>query len=346
MPEDDERTEGEDLFEDLDKFFAPIQDVDWPEPKKAGGPPANGRTSPRSRPPRRRRKPPKRAQLPGGVRDHDRGQARSARAPGRGAWGGRGGRRPVRRRVAADLRRLHRGARRGRVRGPGETEEGVGSYLFETDEEDEARGEEGEAEPLPRPQQRYVERPGRSPAEDEVIREEAPDLEAVEAAADHFESVRDEVGWRPRPPLRPTEQVAIAGAARRDESAEEAARTGSAARASADPAGRPTAMEVGGEREEAAERNVPTAFLTGIVLRRSRSARSCSGPGRSRSSRASWSCSRRASSTSRCRSVTTSRPPRSAWSPARSCSAPATTEARTRCSPLWRCRCSARSCGS
>jgi hypothetical protein len=23
--------EGEDLFEDLDKFFAPIQDVDWPE---------------------------------------------------------------------------------------------------------------------------------------------------------------------------------------------------------------------------------------------------------------------------------------------------------------------------
>ena len=24
-------SEGEDLFEDLDKFFAPIQDVDWPE---------------------------------------------------------------------------------------------------------------------------------------------------------------------------------------------------------------------------------------------------------------------------------------------------------------------------
>ena len=32
MPEDEERNgEGEDLFEDLDKFFAPIQDVDWPE---------------------------------------------------------------------------------------------------------------------------------------------------------------------------------------------------------------------------------------------------------------------------------------------------------------------------
>ena len=35
MPEDDERTESEDLFEDLDKFFAPIQDVDWPEPSKS-----------------------------------------------------------------------------------------------------------------------------------------------------------------------------------------------------------------------------------------------------------------------------------------------------------------------
>jgi phosphatidate cytidylyltransferase len=34
MP-DDER-ESEDLFEDLDKFFAPIKDVDWDEPEEAG----------------------------------------------------------------------------------------------------------------------------------------------------------------------------------------------------------------------------------------------------------------------------------------------------------------------
>ncbi len=32
MAEGEGRNEGgEDLFEDLDKFFAPIQDVDWPE---------------------------------------------------------------------------------------------------------------------------------------------------------------------------------------------------------------------------------------------------------------------------------------------------------------------------
>ncbi|MEX2421681.1 MAG: hypothetical protein WD670_07680 [Actinomycetota bacterium] len=34
MAEDEERGEGEELFEDLDKFFAPIQDVDWPEPSQ------------------------------------------------------------------------------------------------------------------------------------------------------------------------------------------------------------------------------------------------------------------------------------------------------------------------
>src|SRR5262245_66073007 len=34
MP-DDER-DSEDLFEDLDKFFAPIKDVDWDEPEEAG----------------------------------------------------------------------------------------------------------------------------------------------------------------------------------------------------------------------------------------------------------------------------------------------------------------------
>lgn len=40
MPEDEERGEGgEELFEDLDKFFAPIQDVDWPE---STDPPASG----------------------------------------------------------------------------------------------------------------------------------------------------------------------------------------------------------------------------------------------------------------------------------------------------------------
>ena len=340
------------LFEDLDKFFARSRTSTGPSPRRLAVPP-NGRTSPRSRPPRRRRKPPEADAAPVAFETttEDKPDQPELPAEERGAgeedvdlfadeW-----------RRTSDVSTEERGASPG---ASGETEEGVGSYLFETDEEDEElEGEEGRSGAAPAPQQlrRDPGRPEPLSAEDEVIREEAPDLEAVEAAADHFaESVRDEVEVEASRPLEPTEQVAIAallGDEDEEESAEEAARTvGSAARASADQLAGADGDGVGGEREEAAERNVPTAFLTGIVLAALGSARSCSGPGRSRSSRASWSCSRRASSTSRCRSVTTSRPPRSAWSPARSCSAPATTGARTRCSPLWRCRCSARSCGS
>jgi phosphatidate cytidylyltransferase len=166
----------------------------------------------------------------------------------------------------------------GETEQPDETEEGVGSYLFETDEEDV--GLEGEEEEdASAPQQRYVEIPDdREPlsAEDEVIREEAPDLEAVEAAADHFaESVRDEVDVEDETiPPDPTEEVAIAALLGDEDeggSAEEAsART---VRVGGEGYGgpswqEPTAMEVGGEaeREKAGERNVPTAFLTGIVL--------------------------------------------------------------------------------
>jgi phosphatidate cytidylyltransferase len=38
---DDKRDGSDDLFEDLDKFFAPIQDVDWPEPDEPAPPPAS-----------------------------------------------------------------------------------------------------------------------------------------------------------------------------------------------------------------------------------------------------------------------------------------------------------------
>jgi len=32
----DDKRDGDDLFEDLDKFFAPIKDVDWDEPASTG----------------------------------------------------------------------------------------------------------------------------------------------------------------------------------------------------------------------------------------------------------------------------------------------------------------------
>jgi phosphatidate cytidylyltransferase len=37
----DDKREGDELFEDLDKFFAPIKDVDWDEPEEAGPRPPN-----------------------------------------------------------------------------------------------------------------------------------------------------------------------------------------------------------------------------------------------------------------------------------------------------------------
>ena len=46
MP-DDER-DSEDLFEDLDKFFAPIEDVDWDEPEEGAAAPSATSTEERS----------------------------------------------------------------------------------------------------------------------------------------------------------------------------------------------------------------------------------------------------------------------------------------------------------
>jgi hypothetical protein len=46
VAEDEDRTEGEELFEDLEKFFAPIQDVDWPGRPRPGPGPSARRASP------------------------------------------------------------------------------------------------------------------------------------------------------------------------------------------------------------------------------------------------------------------------------------------------------------
>jgi phosphatidate cytidylyltransferase len=284
VPEDDERTEGEDLFEDLDKFFAPIQDVDWPEPKPAGGPPERPQEPGTEEPAAEDESPeagrgstmafettpedePDQPELPAEEGEEgDEGVDRFA-----DEW----------RRSAADEEEAEAEAEAGEAEDVEETDEGVGSYLFETGEEDEGlegEGLEGEEEAPAAPQRTYVEIPAdREPlsAEDEVIREEAPDIEAVEAAADHFaESVRDEVqveGETAAP--EPTQEVAIAALLGEDE--EEGAEEASARTVRVGGEGfggpswqEPTAMEVGGEaeREEAAGRNIPLAFITGIVL--------------------------------------------------------------------------------
>ena len=155
-----------------------------------------------------------------------------------------------------------------------EEQDGVGSFLFEAEAEgydvDEAAGEAGSGG--------YVDLPGDEPGvaeliEETVVVEDAPDIEAVEAAADHFaESVRDEVQVEPEAPVpQPTEEVAIAQLLG-EEGATDDAETTRTVRVGAEGFGgpswqEPTAIEVGADSERAGPgRDVPTAFITGIVL--------------------------------------------------------------------------------
>jgi phosphatidate cytidylyltransferase len=239
VPEDEEKTEGEDLFEDLDKFFAPIQDVDWPESSEPTTSQATPARQERSEP----QEPEPASETPGDI------QEGTGDAPGESEP------------AAAHAE--------GEDADAGE----VDAFLLEAEgyEEDEV-GSGAD----------YVELPGDESEDAEVAEleetpaaEEPPDIEAVEAAADHFaESVRDEVTVEPEPEApNPTEEVAIAELLGDEEATAagepEAART---VRVGQEGFGgpswqEPTAIEVGGEPERAGPgRDLPTAFITGLVL--------------------------------------------------------------------------------
>ena len=272
MPEDEKGTEGEDLFEDLDKFFAPIQDVDWPESSEGKG---SGATQGSDRPtePAPTEHAPTEPEQP--EREEDAGRSST---------------------MAFETQPEDDGAEEAGALEPDaaepsgggelftapetpsdaevEEEDGVGSFLFEAEAEgydaDEGGGEAGSGG--------YVDLPDDEPGvaeliEETVVVEEAPDIEAVEAAADHFaESVRDEVEVEPEALApQPTEEVAIAQLLG-EEGATDDAETTRTVRVGAEGFGgpswqEPTAIEVGADSERAGPgRDVPTAFITGIVL--------------------------------------------------------------------------------
>lgn len=231
MPEGDKK---DDLFEDLEKFFAPVQDVDWPEST---------------------------TQAP--VREHreDEEVLEVPEAPGAGPTEGQ----------------------EGLFESPPEEEPSAGEAWAEEEPgpvEEEA--EEISAESLTRPPAEYVDLPG--PAEESgeeevvaetvVVEEEEPSEEAVEAAAEHFaESVRDEVELESEP--ESTLADVFAGTQEEEEIEtypEEPADAGRVARVGAEGLGgpswqEPTTYEVGGEEGiRRTGRDVPAAFLTGLVL--------------------------------------------------------------------------------
>lgn len=290
MAEDEGRDEGEDLFEDLDKFFAPIQDVDWPEPTGRPGPEPEPQGHERDRSgqvPRqegadRGSTPPVEPPTEVPVQESAEHEAEGA-TPGTSA----AGEPPSEEAPGPGTPEESAGARpdeREQDQGDEVPDDGVGSYLFEAEAEDYERGEDGGEEEGPAEAgapSGYVDVPG--PQEEaevaelvEETREEPPDIEAVEAAADHFaESVRDEVRIEPEPESvgRPTEEVAMVELLEEDDAqGHEEAEGPRTVRVGAEGFGgpswqEPTAIEVGTEAEgRGPGRNVPTAFLTGLVL--------------------------------------------------------------------------------
>jgi phosphatidate cytidylyltransferase len=281
VPEDEDRTEGEDLFEDLDKFFAPIQDVDWPESSEGKGSEQASGTEGRDGP------SPVEPEQPE-ERSPETEEAAAAEPDARESSGGDEVFPAQESTSEAEVEPEVGSEVEPEVEGE---QGGVGSFLFEAEAESYDVDEGAEAG-----SGGYVDLPGDEPGVAELIEEtetvvvpevapenvpenvpgnleDAPDIEAVEAAADHFaESVRDEVQVEPGAPApQPTEEVAIAQLLGEEGGADEA-ETSRPVRVGAEGFGgpswqEPTAIEVGAEPERAGPgRDVPTAFLTGLVL--------------------------------------------------------------------------------
>jgi phosphatidate cytidylyltransferase len=257
VPEDEERGQGEQIFEDLDKFFAPIQDVDWPESTDDPSPGTGSRAAPRSE-----ETAGSEADPPLRIEDVDEDETETSSVDQEDVFAS----------SPTDTERDE----------PDDDADGVSAYLLESDA-DEGEGITQEA--LSRAPGAYVDLPGPDENDDEPVVAEldepsaatdrAPDLESVEAAADRFaQSVRDEVNVD-APSGGATEEIQIAALLGDEEDEEveparvEASRT---VRLGSEGLGgpswqEPTALEVGADSERvSAGRDVPMAFLTGLVL--------------------------------------------------------------------------------
>ena len=254
MPEDEERGQGEQLFEDLDKFFAPIQDVDWPESTDDRSVEAGSRAAPRSE-----ETAGSEAEPPLRIEDVDEDETETSSIGQEDVF------------ASPSTEREE----------PSDDADGVSAYLLESEADDD---DAITREALSRAPGAYVDLPSPDENDDEPVVAEldepsaatdrAPDLESVEAAADRFAaSVRDEVNVGA--PSGATEEIQIAALLGDEEDEEveparvEASRT---VRLGSEGLGgpswqEPTALEVGADTERvSAGRDVPMAFLTGLVL--------------------------------------------------------------------------------
>ena len=249
--EGNEREKTDELFEDLDKFFAPIKDVEWPEPEEetpsASAPSGEGHVDVQAPP-----EPAERITIPEEPEESEEPE--------------------------------------GSPPAFGESEEPAAAepeHVWVGAEEPVQLPEEGPEAEWPSPAEReglardFAEEPEAPPAfeePEEIVPEQAPSEEAVERAVEHFAgSVRDEVEG----PGRSTEELPIVdvfadeeeeGLEEEGEVAAEEPSPPRTVKVGAEGLGgpswqEPTTVEVGVELDRRmGERDVPAAFLTGLVL--------------------------------------------------------------------------------
>jgi phosphatidate cytidylyltransferase len=234
VPEGDKK---DDLFEDLDKFFAPIQDVDWPENPS---PPPPGEQAP--------------PDTDTGVIDEPDDSSRAGSIP-----------------------RQEDPFEESSPSGAGSEESvwGEGEEAAEISEETFGRAPSAYVD-LPGPSEEAEEEPEiESPVREASAEDEEPSPEAVEAAAEHFaRSVRDEADLDLEDE---TSLPELLGGGEEDVAAEIEEPVGSGRATGMSGSGseglggpswqEPTTIEVGTEHEaRRTGRDVPAAFITGLAL--------------------------------------------------------------------------------
>jgi phosphatidate cytidylyltransferase len=303
--------EGEDLFEDLDKFFAPIQDVDWPEttePAASSPPPADdaGSGAPDDLVPHEDtaafEQPPAGDEPAPAAPEPSADQGSllgSSETSSGDPWATASQEDWTAGSASSDDPAS--GASDASATGPvdepawsgggddrsgGAQDQGSGFLFGEEDDDDLAEDAAITEEAFAQDPTAYVDLPQTEADDadaaeleaDVVIDEPPPDLDAVEAAADHFaESVRDEVQLDPEAPVvvapMSTEEVEISSLLG-DDTLEDEPIEERRAPLRVGPEGlggpswqEPTALEVGAEPERRGPgRDMPMAFMTGLIL--------------------------------------------------------------------------------
>jgi phosphatidate cytidylyltransferase len=255
VAEDEGREDREDLFEDLDKFFAPIQDVDWPESVEPAAPPEEPAPGAEQQESTEQPQQPEQPEQP----EHEEALFAEPATPAEGSWA-------------------------GEEEGE-EGESAVEAFLFAEQEDEGVDVGSAIASERESPPAAYVDLPGTEEDTEAVAEpieepEEAPSSADLEAAAEHFAaSVREET---PVEPGTTTEEYATGAEAGIEELLAPAPAEGGdvgepetpvrTVRVGTEGLGgpswqEPTAVEVGPDVERRAPgRNVQIAFLTGVVL--------------------------------------------------------------------------------